>query len=127
MYDPRLIYPKMFHPVVTFRTRDWRGRAQHSTRTLRPVKYCYIDFGVSRRYNLEDSPPREYPIRGGDKSAPGIVHWEGQSLDPFPTDVYNLGKTIRTTVIQRRRVPYTSRGRNDARESAQTVDHGERL
>lgn len=102
MYDPRPLYPDMFHPSVPRKSRDWKGRAKHSTRTLHPVKYYFIDFGLSRRYDPKDGPPREHPIRGGDKSVPEFQpgKWNGELLDPFPTDIYYLGNLIRKDIVK---------------------------
>ncbi|EJF57667.1 hypothetical protein DICSQDRAFT_68869 [Dichomitus squalens LYAD-421 SS1] len=94
-YDSRPLFPQMFHPRNPYKALDYQGPPKHSTRTARPVKYCFIDFGLSRRYNPEDGPPREDPIRGADKSVPEFKDWNGEPLDPFPTDVYYLGNVIR--------------------------------
>ncbi|TFY60098.1 hypothetical protein EVJ58_g5363 [Rhodofomes roseus] len=50
--------------------RDYSELVSHYTRTEKPPKYYYIDFGLSRRYNPDDGPPRALPIFGGDKSVP---------------------------------------------------------
>ncbi|KAI0363364.1 hypothetical protein BV20DRAFT_975753 [Pilatotrama ljubarskyi] len=100
MYDPRPIYPAMFHPRQRNRALNWKDPAKHSTRTDHPVRYYYIDFGLSRKYNPEDGPPREIPIRGGDKTVPEFQSWKGEPLDPFPTDIYYLGNMIRMTILQ---------------------------
>ncbi|EIW62677.1 uncharacterized protein TRAVEDRAFT_43020 [Trametes versicolor FP-101664 SS1] len=80
LYDPRPLYPNMFHPL----------------------KYYFIDFGLSRRYDPMDGPPREHPIRGGDKSVPEFQPgvWKGELLDPFPTDIYYLGNLIRMDIMK---------------------------
>ncbi|KAH9850489.1 hypothetical protein C2E23DRAFT_835365 [Lenzites betulinus] len=80
LYDPRPMYPRMFHPRDTDRARDWKGSAKHSTRTANPVRYYFIDFGLS--------------------TAPEIVNWNGELLDPFPTDIYYLGNMLRVYVLQ---------------------------
>ena len=100
MYDPRPIYPDMYHPQERRRRRDFTGEAKHSTRTHHPVRYYYIDFGLSRKYNPEDGPPREHPIAGGDKSVPEFKGWKGELLDPFPTDIYYLGNMLREWVLK---------------------------
>ncbi|KAI0363368.1 hypothetical protein BV20DRAFT_958430 [Pilatotrama ljubarskyi] len=101
MYDPSPMYPRMFHPRIQDRSRDWKSRARHSTRTDNPVRYHYIDFGLSRKYDAEDPAPRAQPIRGGDRTVPEFVNWNGEPLDPFPTDIYYLGNVIRMTVLER--------------------------
>ncbi|KAI0363366.1 hypothetical protein BV20DRAFT_958448 [Pilatotrama ljubarskyi] len=103
MYDPRPMYPDMFHPRDPDRARDRKGRAKHHTRTARPVKYYFIDFGLSRQYDPKEGPPREHPIRGGDKTVPEFRSWNGKLLDPFPTDIYYLGNMICTEILQQYR------------------------
>lgn len=102
LYDPRPLYPDMFHPSYTSMSRNWKGSAKHSTRTLWPVKYYFIDFGLSRRYDPKDGPPREHPIRGGEKSVPEFQPgvWKGELLDPFPTDIYYLGNLIYKDIMK---------------------------
>ncbi len=99
MYDPRPMYPNMYHPVCRDKNRHFKGKAKRFTRTARPVRYYYIDFGLSRRYNPEDGPPREHPIVGGDKTVPEFQKWNGELLDPFPTDIYYIGNMIRTSIL----------------------------
>ncbi|KAL4247870.1 hypothetical protein ABKN59_007476 [Abortiporus biennis] len=65
MMDPNPTYPNMFHPVAMSKNRNFKGKAKHFTRTARPTKYYFIDFGLSRQYNPDDGPPLEYPIFGG--------------------------------------------------------------
>ena len=90
----------MFHPTRHDRTKDWKSTAKHSTRTAHPVRYYFIDFGLSRQYNPEDGPPRAIPIRGGDKSVPEFRDWNSEPLDPFPTDIYYLGNLLRVHVLK---------------------------
>lgn len=96
--DPRGMFPKMFHPQIPERNSDFKGRAKHTTRTSNPVKYYFIDFGISRKFNPEDGPPRELPIIGGDKTAPELQHCN-DPVDPFPTDIYYLGNIIRRKIL----------------------------
>ena len=91
MFDPSRMYPNGFHPSQINRSRNFKGRAKRYTRTDRPPRYYFIDFGLSRRYpsrNVMDDP-----LRGGDRSAP--EHMRGGRCNPFPTDVYYLGNLVR--------------------------------
>ncbi|KAF9457848.1 kinase-like domain-containing protein [Collybia nuda] len=96
MVDPRPLYDEPFHPTDPTMSQDYTHYVKRYSRTLRPVKYYYIDFGNALQFNLDDGPPR-VPIRpggyGGDRSVP-----EFKSLtecDPFPVDVYRAGNLIR--------------------------------
>jgi hypothetical protein len=99
MMDATPLYPVPYHPVKPYKKRDFSGRAKHYTRTQRPVKYYLTDFGLSRRYNPADGPPREGIILGGDKTVPEFAK-SNDPCDPFPTDVYYIGNFIRTTFLQ---------------------------
>jgi hypothetical protein len=97
--DPSRMYPQSFHPVKIGRRRDFRGNAKKYTRTWRPPRYLLIDFGLSRLYDPANGPPLDYPLRGGDKSAP--EHQDRKTpCNPFPTDVYYLGNLVREDYIQ---------------------------
>jgi len=102
MMDAAPLYPIPYHPSNNGRLRDFSDRGWHSpyhyTRTQRPVKYYFTDFGISRRYNPGDGPPLEDPIYGGDKTAPEF-RVSVDACNPFPTDIYYLGNAIRETFI----------------------------
>jgi hypothetical protein len=84
-----------WHPCCPSRCRDWKsGFVRYTTRTERPPKYYFIDFGISRRYDPKDGPPLEDPIWGGEKSVPEFLS-SNDACNPFPTDVYYLGILIR--------------------------------
>ncbi|KAJ7162140.1 hypothetical protein C8R46DRAFT_1282644 [Mycena filopes] len=74
--------------------------ATHYTRTRLPVKYYFIDFGLSRQYTPAQGPPfREDIIQGGDKSVPEFAG-DNFVCDPFPTDIYYLGNLIRQEFLE---------------------------
>ncbi|KAI8993982.1 kinase-like domain-containing protein [Trametes punicea] len=100
MMDPRPLFPNLFHFASPFMQRDGIGRPKHYTRTGCPTKYFYIDFGLSRKFNPAKGPPRSWPIWGGDKSVPEF-HKSLHPCDPFPTDIYYLGNTIRKELMQK--------------------------
>ncbi|KAI9450983.1 hypothetical protein BJY52DRAFT_1125539 [Lactarius psammicola] len=57
-----------------------------------PLRYYFIDFGLSRRYPSRDT--MDDPLPGGDESAP--EHQPGRRLcNPFHTDIYYIGNLIR--------------------------------
>lgn len=103
MMDPTGLYPDSYHPVAIDKTRDFRNVALHTSRTHRPPRYYFIDFGISRQYNPQDIPPSEPIIQGGDKTVPEHKDLSA-SCDPFPTDVYYLGNMIRRDFLQVRTV-----------------------
>jgi serine/threonine protein kinase len=95
MLDAKDIYAEPYHPVDPLMKRDFSGRVRHYTRTQRPPKYYFIDFGLSRRYDPREASPLEFPIFGGDKSVPEFQNNTDVPVNPFPTDVYYLGNVIK--------------------------------
>ncbi|OBZ70648.1 hypothetical protein A0H81_09376 [Grifola frondosa] len=102
MMDPAPMYPRSFHPSAETMKPDLTGKAKHYSRTERPTKYYYIDFGLSRKYDPENRSPVELPIEGGDKTVPEFQN-EGydKPWNPFRTDIYYIGNLIRTSFLQR--------------------------
>lgn len=98
MMDATQLYPEPYHPVKTYMKRDFSGKAKHFTRTRRPTRYYWVDFGLSRHYP-QDGTPMEAPIWGGDKTVPEFQN-SNEPRNPFPTDIYYLGSLIRETFIQ---------------------------
>ncbi|KAJ7162135.1 hypothetical protein C8R46DRAFT_1000094 [Mycena filopes] len=105
LYKPHGFHPQnQQHPLGprTF----WKAR--HCSRTQRPVKYYFIDFGISSKFE-PGVDARVYPIHGGDDTAPefpsrmamrdGNVKLE--KMDPFPTDIYYLGNLILLEFLER--------------------------
>ncbi|EMD36447.1 hypothetical protein CERSUDRAFT_115467 [Gelatoporia subvermispora B] len=100
MMDPRPLFPKMFHPRDRHMNREWTGRAKYYSRTKRPTKYLFIDFGISKRYSTQDLPILEPPHWGGDRTVPEYQNSQ-EPRDPFPVDVYYIGNMIREYFFQR--------------------------
>jgi hypothetical protein len=96
MMDASDMYPDGFHPMWPDKTPDFKGSAKYYTRTQKPPKYYFLDFGISRRYDSANGPPLEGPIIGGDKTVPEFQgEKEFERSDPFPTDVYYIGNMVR--------------------------------
>ncbi|KAM5533176.1 hypothetical protein V8D89_013132 [Ganoderma adspersum] len=95
MMDARPMYPDGFHPQETFLTPDYSKIAKYYSRTRRPVKYYLIDFGISARFEENDPNPTAVPILSADRSVPEFQSDEDSARDPFPTDVYLLGNSIK--------------------------------
>lgn len=107
MMDPKPLFIDSFHPFRAHRTRDLKGVPRHYSRTQRPTKYYFIDFGLSRRYDPSVTDPVEPIIMGGDSTVPEFKSREPQN--PFPTDVYYIGHAIQQTFLD---VRFITRSRN---------------
>jgi serine/threonine protein kinase len=96
-----------WHPCNRRRMRDnFRLLAKHFSRTERPPKYYFIDFGISRRYGPEDKAPLELPIRGSDKTVPEFMDNINLPRNPFQT-IYYVGNLIREAVIDVSNEPFS--------------------
>ena len=99
--DATELYPEGFHPVCQLFDAAWTPvEAKHYTRTRTPVKYYFIDYGISCRFDPDDTDPREIPVRAGDKTAPDFSTGSMVPINPFPTDVYYIGNFIRTDIFK---------------------------
>lgn len=95
------MFPKMFHPRTIRNALDWNGSAKFFSRTIRPPKYYFIDYGLSLQFDPKDGPALAPPIEGGDKSVPEFQDPSGwYERDPYPTDVYYVGNVIRNKFLQ---------------------------
>ncbi|KAJ7212985.1 hypothetical protein GGX14DRAFT_619691, partial [Mycena pura] len=102
MIDGTHLYPQGFHPDIIHQhlKPDKCAIAKHYMCTRLSVKYYFIDFGISRRYDASDRAPMEGIIRGGDKTTPEHVVPGQWAADPFPTDIYYLGNFIRQHFLE---------------------------
>lgn len=106
MADPLPLYESPPHPYAVNKTRDFLGNTKvRYTRTQKPTKYYLVDFGLSRRYNLDDGPPLELPPWGGDNSVPEFIA-ANTPCNPFPVDVYCMGNIIRQYFFKVRSFSY---------------------
>ncbi|KAJ7162138.1 hypothetical protein C8R46DRAFT_1353155 [Mycena filopes] len=90
------MYPDGFHPQFQGSTLDMTDDARHFTRTQRPPRYTFIDFGISVRFSPGQRHVAE-PIGSGDRTVPEYQNLKGVKeilLDPFATDIYLLGNLI---------------------------------
>ena len=88
MVDARPLYPEGHHPVRTDHTPDGVYPISPLSRTDRPVRYYYIDFGLSTQFP-EGASPLVVGDVGRDNEVPELS--EDVPYDPFKVDVYALG------------------------------------
>jgi hypothetical protein len=98
MMSPTM-FPELNHPANPDMTFDFTGKVTHVSRTEKPPRYFFIDFELSRYYPNRVGPVDEEIVRGGDKSVPEH-QGDAVSCDPFPTDIYYVGNTIRKEFVQ---------------------------
>ncbi|RPD53219.1 hypothetical protein L227DRAFT_658388 [Lentinus tigrinus ALCF2SS1-6] len=100
MMDPKPMFPDLYHPGIETATRDFKGNVHPYSRTARPVKYYWTDFGLSRRFDPQDDNPLAVPIQGGDRTVPEYNKDPYSPCNPFRVDVYNSGNLIREDFLQ---------------------------
>ncbi|EIW87431.1 hypothetical protein CONPUDRAFT_134578 [Coniophora puteana RWD-64-598 SS2] len=102
MMDAESMFIGGWHPVEHVKKRDFSGEVSYYTRTKRPPKYYFIDFGLSRRYDPSTplSEPVEPVIRGGDKTVPEHQDRKCPPQNPFRADIYCVGNVIKQAILQ---------------------------
>ncbi len=88
MMDGRALYPGGYHPVRRNYTPDAMFNATPLTRTEQPVRYFYIDFGLSVMFSDGD-PHYAVGDVGRDDKVPELS--SDIPYDPFKVDIYALG------------------------------------
>lgn len=99
MFDAAGMYPKGFHPVRTIRDASYRNEAYPLRRRDVPsVRYYFIDFGLSSRFDDDRIPKLVTGDRAQDKEIPEL------SLvvpyDPFAVDIFTLGNVYKRNLIE---------------------------
>ncbi|KAG6872913.1 hypothetical protein C0992_009262 [Termitomyces sp. T32_za158] len=92
MMDASKVIPRGFHPIKT-RTHDGvtLGQECHDRWSVGPVKYYFIDFGLSRYY--PDGPwETRTGLCGQDRTVPELV--ANEPYDPFKLDIFQLGNAF---------------------------------
>ncbi|RDX54859.1 hypothetical protein OH76DRAFT_1478375 [Lentinus brumalis] len=101
MYDPRPMFPEPYHPMFTDKSLDFKRSVSHYSRTKRPCRYYWTDFGLSRQYEPDDVHPEENIILGGDRTVPEFKDEHVFTHNPYHTDLYYLGNLIREDFLQK--------------------------
>ncbi|KAJ3856534.1 hypothetical protein EV368DRAFT_32205 [Lentinula lateritia] len=97
MMDWSPLYPTPPHALKTSMRMDWKGPSKPRNRTLCPIKYHFIDWDLSKQYDIRGVTLR-MPGYGGDQSVPEFRRKE--PCNPFAVDVYCLGNVIRQKFIE---------------------------
>ncbi|TFK83401.1 hypothetical protein K466DRAFT_498538 [Polyporus arcularius HHB13444] len=99
MMDPMPLISEVPHPVRRRKSYvDPERKIKRYIRTVHPVRYYIIDFGLSMEFSPGE--PHVAPIiMGGDHSLPELKNFPGD-CDPFYVDIYTLGNLIREHFMQ---------------------------
>lgn len=97
MMDGRPLFPEGHHPVRLDYAPDGLFQIQPLNRQDHPVKYYFIDFGLSSRFEPHDIP-LVVGTKGRDKEPPELSDTE--PYNPFPLDIYILGDVYLQEFVQ---------------------------
>lgn len=97
MMDGSSLFPEGHHPVRRRLTPDVLRLARYFSRAEYPVKYYFIDFGMSTHFKEGDSP---YVLgaKGGDQDPPELSN--EIPYNAFMLDVYILGHLYALKFLQ---------------------------
>ncbi|OCB92239.1 hypothetical protein A7U60_g346 [Sanghuangporus baumii] len=101
MMDADGIFPRGFHPRSTaFDSTGYRlVHPKHRRDSVPPVRYYFIDFGISSMFKPEDKEKKVLGLEGQDHDVPELSLVE--PYDPFLADVYILGHLFEAAFIDR--------------------------
>lgn len=86
--DAKAMYPDGHHPVRLGYSPDALYRVSPLPRAGRPIRYFYIDFGLSLRFPA-GAVPSAGGVVGRDRDVPELSN--SVPYDPFKVDVFTLG------------------------------------
>lgn len=97
MMDAKSLFPEGHHPVRTDWSPDFKGLARHHTRieASPPVRYHFIDFGLSSRIPAGQSK-LVLGVYSQDKEVPELSLTV--PYDAFKLDVFILGNVLRRRI-----------------------------
>lgn len=99
MMDWRPLINEPFHPIRNACSLDGKRLLEIGNRTNNPVRYYFIDFGLSTRFSPEQNPTL---VTGSDGREQGVPELSDKvPYDPFKVDIFILGAFIDRDIVQR--------------------------
>lgn len=95
LMDANSLYPNGFHPVMLDRLPDNSDDAPVLSRAQRPVKYYYVDFGISVCIPSDSQNKLVVGTLGRDQDVPELS--TTVPYDPFKVDVFIIGNLLLKT------------------------------
>ncbi|KAH9920914.1 kinase-like domain-containing protein [Fomitopsis serialis] len=99
MMDAGPLYPRGFHPLLGEFLPDGKTGTWPNSRTRCPVKYYFIDFGISRYFPPDVQSKLVIGGDGRDQEPPELS--DDIPYDPFKLDVFILGNFLRKNFYDR--------------------------
>lgn len=98
MMDATAMYPRGFHPMREMSLPDISGLAPVLHRIDVPVKYYFIDFGISTQFDPDQHSRLVLGLEGLDKDVPELS--ATVPYDPFKTDIFIIGSLLREQFLE---------------------------
>ena len=98
MMDSKPLYPRGFHPVYPHRLPDAMPEAPVLSRSAFPVRYYYVDFGISSYIPPEVEDKVVEGDLGRDQEVPELSRYI--PYDPFKVDIFVLGNVFKKEFLQ---------------------------
>ncbi|KAI0077838.1 hypothetical protein K474DRAFT_1707019 [Panus rudis PR-1116 ss-1] len=98
MMDGRPLFPQGHHPVRMDYTEDALWDAPSLSRIDHPVKYYFVDFGISSRFRPGENPLVVGEV-GRDKEPPELS--KEIPYNPFMLDIYILGNVYQKEFVEK--------------------------
>jgi len=93
LMDGNAMFPSGFHPVRDMALPDYSDRAPYYLRSEVPVKYYYVDFGISVFIPPDHHPKLALGADGRDREVPELSL--EVPYDPFKVDIFIIGNVFR--------------------------------
>ncbi|EMD34374.1 hypothetical protein CERSUDRAFT_97636 [Gelatoporia subvermispora B] len=98
MMQADAMFPRGHHPVHLYYLEDGQTPVERIPRSQVPVKYYYIDFGLSM-YIAPDAPKLALGQFGRDREVPELSN--KIPYDPFKVDIFIIGNVLRNQCYNR--------------------------
>ncbi|KAK7691420.1 hypothetical protein QCA50_004819 [Cerrena zonata] len=98
MMDGGPLFPQGHHPVRLDYLEDGARDAPYLSRQDHPVKYYFIDFGISSYFD-PGIAPLVVGTQGRDKEPPELNKY--RPYNPFPLDIFILGNLYRKEFFEK--------------------------
>lgn len=116
--DASGMFPRGHHPYLQHMLADMSGNAPFVPRPAArpPVKYFYVDFGISSKFQPDEDSRLVLGTLGRDQDVPELS--DSTPYDPFKVDVFLIGNVLRKEMHDvssnsvSRRLAEQSSGRN---------------
>ncbi|KAL5638219.1 hypothetical protein ACGC1H_005054 [Rhizoctonia solani] len=103
MMDASLLYSEPFHPCDPHSSLDGKRRLKIKSRFEAPVRYCFIDFGLSSHFSSLESRRLVTGVKGREQRAPELLPAVPPPYDPFKLDIFTIGMVFKENIFQKYR------------------------